>query len=83
MIIGERTRIVNSYVGPFTAIHHDCMITDSEIEHSIILESCRIEAAGHRIEDSLIGRYAEVGKALTKPKAFKLVLGDHSKVGVL
>lgn len=82
-IIGARTRIVNSYVGPFTAIHHDCLIQDSEIEHSIILEGCHIEAGGHRIEDSLIGRNAEIGKALTKPKAFKLVLGDHSKVGVL
>ena len=37
-IIGEQTRIVNSYVGPFTSIYHDVRIEDSEIEHSIVLE---------------------------------------------
>lgn len=82
-IIGENTRIVNSYVGPFTSIYHDCLIEDSEIEHSIILEHCHIEAVGHRIEDSLIGRYVEVCRSPIKPRAYKLVLGDHSKVGIL
>ena len=59
-IIGERTRIENSYVGPYTSIHHDCAITGSEIEHSVILENCRITDIGYRIEDSLIGRNVEI-----------------------
>jgi len=37
-IIGERTRVVNSYVGPFTSIYHDVEIEDSEIERAIVLE---------------------------------------------
>jgi glucose-1-phosphate thymidylyltransferase len=82
-IIGERTRLVNSYVGPFSSIYHDCLVVGSEIEHSVILEECRIEGVEHRIEDSLIGRRVEIGKSLMKPKAYKLVLGDHSKVGIL
>ncbi|MBI4498509.1 MAG: glucose-1-phosphate thymidylyltransferase [Chloroflexi bacterium] len=81
-IIGERTRIMNSYVGPFTSIYYDCLVVDSEIEHSIVLERSRIEAAG-RIEDSLIGRNVEIGRSPAKPRAYKLVLGDHSKVGIL
>ncbi|MDP2660164.1 MAG: glucose-1-phosphate thymidylyltransferase [Dehalococcoidia bacterium] len=81
--IGEGTRLVNSYVGPFSSIYHHCIITDSEIEHSVVLEHSRIEDVGHRIEDSLIGRHVEIGKSPIKPKAFKLVLGDHSKVGML
>src|SRR3990172_889957 len=82
-IIGEGTRIVNSYIGPFTSIYHHCTISDAEIEHSIILENCRIVDIGTRIEDSLIGRNVEITRSMDKPKAYKLVLGDHSKVGVV
>ena len=34
--------IVDSYVGPFTAIADDCEIIDSEVEHSVVLEHSRI-----------------------------------------
>ena len=33
------TRIVNSYVGPFTSIYHHVVVEDAEIEHSIVLEA--------------------------------------------
>ncbi len=82
-IIGEGCRIVNSYVGPFTSIYHHTTVESSEIEHSIVLENCRIVDIPDRIEDSLIGRSVEITRSPIKPKAFKLVLGDHSKVGIL
>jgi glucose-1-phosphate thymidylyltransferase len=82
-IIGERTRVVNAYIGPFTSIYHDCLIADCEIEHSIIMEHCKITDIHHRIEDSLIGRNVEIVRSPVKPRAYKMVLGDHSKVGIL
>jgi glucose-1-phosphate thymidylyltransferase len=82
-IIGEETRIVNSYVGPFSSIYHHCTIESSEIEHSIVLEHSIIRELPHRLEDSLIGRYVEVTRSPLKPKAYRLTLGDHSIVGVL
>jgi glucose-1-phosphate thymidylyltransferase len=82
-IIGERTRVVNAYVGPYTSIYHDCLIADCEIEHSIIMEDCKIADIHHRIEDSLIGRNVEIVRSPVKPRAYKMVLGDHSKVGIL
>jgi glucose-1-phosphate thymidylyltransferase len=78
-IIGERTRIVNSYVGPNTSIYYDCELIDSEIEHSIVLELSRIVGI-KRIVDSLIGREVEVIRSGTRPTATRLMLGDHSKV---
>jgi glucose-1-phosphate thymidylyltransferase len=83
VIIGEHTRIVNSYIGPFTAIHYGCTITNSEIEHSIILENSQLLDLPGRLENSLIGRNVEIGRSPIKPKAYKMILGDHSKVGVL
>jgi glucose-1-phosphate thymidylyltransferase len=82
-IIGEESRLVNSYVGPFTSIYHHVTIEYSEIEHSIVLESSRILDIPYRIEDSLIGRNSEITRSPIKPKALKMTLGDHSKVGIL
>jgi len=82
-IIGENTRIVNSYVGPYTAIYHDVLIEDSEIEHSIVLEHSHIVDIPQRIEDSLIGRNVEIKRSPLKPKAHKMTLGDNSRVGIL
>ncbi|WP_298982139.1 glucose-1-phosphate thymidylyltransferase [Caldilinea sp.] len=82
-IIGEDTRIINSYVGPFTSIYHHTVIENSEIEHSIVLDHSRIINVPSRIEDSIIGRDVEVTYSPIKPKAYKMTLGDHSKVGLL
>jgi len=82
-IIGSESRIVNSYIGPFTSIYHHTTIESSEIEHSIVLEHCKVVDIPQRIENSLIGRYVEITRSPIKPKAINLVLGDHSKVGIL
>jgi glucose-1-phosphate thymidylyltransferase len=82
-IIGEETRIVDSYVGPFTSIYHHVEVRSSEIEHSIVMEHSRIVAIDQRIEDSLIGRNVEVNRSPLKPRAYKLTLGDYSKVGII
>jgi glucose-1-phosphate thymidylyltransferase len=82
-IIGEDCRIINSYVGPFTSIYHHTKIENSEIEHSIVLDHSRIIDVPSRIEDSIIGRDVEITYSPIKPKAYKMTLGDHSKVGLL
>jgi glucose-1-phosphate thymidylyltransferase len=79
VVIGARSRIVNSYVGPFTAVADDCEIVDSEVEHSVVLERSRIIGVP-RLFDSLIGREVEVRRSGTLPRATRLMLGDHSIV---
>src|SRR5207244_2375248 len=53
-IIGSKSRIVNSYVGPFTSVYHGVEILNSEIEHSIVLENSKIIDVQPRIEERLI-----------------------------
>ena len=81
--IGRNVTLTNSYIGPFTAIAQDSEIVSSEIEPSIVLEGCRISTIERRIEDSLIGRHTEIYPSSAKPRAYKLLLGDHSRIGVL
>ena len=81
VIIGENTRVVNSYVGPFTSIASGCEIRDSELDHSVVLDESRIcGIAG--IADSLIGRWVEVSRSGRRPRGVRLMLGDHSRIDV-
>jgi glucose-1-phosphate thymidylyltransferase len=80
-IIGAGSKIIGSYVGPFTAIDDSCSLHDSEIEYSIVLSNASIKGV-RRIEASLIGHYVEVTPAPRVPRAHRLVLGDHSKVQI-
>jgi glucose-1-phosphate thymidylyltransferase len=82
-IIGENTRIVDAYIGPYTAIYHDVLIENSEIEHCIILEHSRITDIGTRIEDSVIGRNVEISRSPLRPKAYRMTIGDNSQIGIL
>ena len=82
-IIGAGSVIERSYVGPSTSVYTDCRIIHSEIEFSMVLENSRIVDIEQRIDHSLIGRNVEVTKSPVKPRAYRLVLGDHSRVGIL
>ncbi|MFF0309433.1 glucose-1-phosphate thymidylyltransferase [Streptosporangium sp. NPDC004379] len=81
-VIGAGTRVVDSYVGPFTSIAAGCLISGSEIEYSIVLPRSSIRGVS-RIEASLIGHDVEVTPAPAIPRAHRLVLGDHSKVQII
>ena len=73
------TRLENSYVGPFSSVAEDCHIVNSELEHSVVLPRCRIVDVP-RLTDSLIGRDTEVTRSPRRPRALRLMLGDHSVV---
>jgi len=77
-IIGARTRLTDAYVGPFTSIAEDCELTDVEVEHSMVLERSRLLGVG-RIEDSLVGKHVEATRSMRRPRATRLMLGDHSR----
>jgi glucose-1-phosphate thymidylyltransferase len=77
--IASGAKILDSYIGPFTAVGEGCEITGSELEHSVVLREARIIDAG-RITDSLIGKYTEVFRTRRRPVATRLMLGDHSQV---
>ena len=81
-IIGARTEITDSYIGPFTSIQSDCRIVRTEIEHSIVLEGSEIRDVGSRIDESLIGRETKIYKCPTKPSVFKFTVGEKSEIGI-
>jgi glucose-1-phosphate thymidylyltransferase len=84
-IIGERARIINSRVGPFTSVYHDSRVQGSHLEGSVVLENTVIDGLGAPVRDSLIGRNVELrGGGTRGPEgaSYRLVLGDFSRIRV-
>lgn len=79
VVVGADSKVVRSYLGPFTSVAEGCGIEDAEIEYSIIM-GCSTVRGVSRIEASLIGRGVEVTRAPLRPHTHQLVVGDHSTV---
>ena len=79
--IAAGTRIEHSFIGPFTDIGPNCTIRNAEVEHSVVMEGSSIIDIA-RLEDSLIGREAVVTRSQTRPRALRLMVGDHCQVDV-
>jgi len=80
VIIGENTVIeTNVYVGPYTSIGNGVTIKRGEIENSIIMDYCLIDA-DEQIVDSLIGPYSNISSGLDKPRGRRFIVGDRSQM---
>ena len=81
VVIGAGARIVDSFIGRSSAIGDGCEIVNSEVEHSVVMERSRIIDIP-RLEDSLIGTEAVVTRSQTRPRALRLMVGDHCQIDV-
>jgi glucose-1-phosphate thymidylyltransferase len=79
LVIGANAVIEHSFIGPFSAIGDSCEVRHSEVEHSVVMQGSRIIDIP-RLEDSLIGREAIVSRTLVKPRALRLMIGDHCQI---
>jgi glucose-1-phosphate thymidylyltransferase len=79
--IGARTRVVDSFIGPSSAVGAGCEVINSEIEHSVVMDASRVIDIP-RLEDSLIGTDAVVTRTRQRPRAIRLMIGDHCQVDV-
>ena len=79
--IGPGTTIADSFIGPFSAVGADCEVRHSEIEHSVVMDRSQVVDIP-RLEDSLIGSDAVVSRSKRKPRAIRLMVGDHCQVDV-
>ena len=79
-IIGANARVVDSHVGPYTAIAPGCEIVGCEVDNSVVLAGARIVGID-RLTNSLVGQEAKVLRN-GKRRALQLILGDHCEVRV-
>lgn len=82
VVIGENCTIENAYIGPYTSIDNQSIISSCEMEYSIILAQCNLQNLGDRIHGSLIGRGCTIEQSRQMPRTLRLVLGDNSEVAL-
>jgi glucose-1-phosphate thymidylyltransferase len=82
-MIGAGAQLVDSYIGPYTAIGENVRIEHAELEHSIVMSGSRISHVGHRIEASLIGKDVTITRGPAQPKAYRFVVGDSADVQII
>jgi glucose-1-phosphate thymidylyltransferase len=80
LIVGRGSEVIDSYVGPCTAISYGCRIKDCRIEDSIVMENTVIEGIHWPIVKSMIGRDVELRGAHGVGAGYSLTLGDHSRI---
>lgn len=79
-VIAAGSTISDSYIGPYTAIDSDCEVTNSEVEHSILLAGASVRDLPSRMEASLLGRNVRIGRAEGLPKTLRMLVGDQSEL---
>ena len=79
VIIGHGASVVDSRIGPFTAIGDDVRIVRSDVEHSVIMQSSSVIDIS-RLEDSLIGKRVVVHPGAFRHGALSLMVGDDCVV---
>ena len=77
LVLGARSTVHGSQVGPHASIGEDCTVRDARVEDSIVLAGSRV--AGGDLRGCLLGREVDVQLPPGGP-AYRLVLGDHSVV---
>ena len=82
-IIGAGALIEDAYIGPYSALSSGVVVRRAEVEHSILLEDSRVEDLDARVESSLIGRGAAIGRSGAKPRAYRFMVGDSSSIGLV
>lgn len=80
VLIGKNCKIgPNAYIGPYTSIGENVVITDAEIESSIILDDVNINLK-KKIIDSLIGKQATISASDNLPKGHRFIIGENSDI---
>jgi glucose-1-phosphate thymidylyltransferase len=83
VMIGENCRLENVTVGPFTSIGNGCILKDCQLENSVLLDECHIEAVPGRIEESLLGKGCRIIKSPATEETHKFLLADYSEIQVV
>jgi NDP-sugar pyrophosphorylase family protein len=78
--IGAGARVIETYVGPYTSIAAGVVLEGVEIEHSIVLQNAQIRYPGRRLEASLVGEGAQIGRDYSLPSALRVRVGPGSEI---
>lgn len=78
--IGPGAVLLDSYVGPYTSIGANVRLENVQIEQSIVLDDALIRFPGRRLEASLVGEGARIGRDFSTLSALKVRVGRGADI---
>jgi glucose-1-phosphate thymidylyltransferase len=81
-IIGRNSRVVDAFIGPYTALDAEVTVERSEVEHSILLAGASVSDLNARMEASLLGRNVKLERGDGLPKTLRMMVGDNSQIEI-
>ena len=79
-VIGGAAELIDTFIGPYTAVGPGARLDGAEVDHSIVLSGASIQHLGHRVEASVVGAGAQVARDFGMPTAVRLQIGRYSTV---
>lgn len=80
--IGDRAVIEDSFIGPYSAIGPDAILSGTEIDNSMVLTGAEIRHPGIRIEGSIIGERARVTRSFDLPRGLHMRVGSDAHISL-
>ena len=80
--IDERAVLEDSFIGPYTAIGPDAILSGAEIDNSMVLAGAEVRHPGSRIEGSILGERSQVVRSFDLPTGLHLRLGPDARLSL-
>lgn len=80
--IGPGAVLVDTFIGPYTAIGDNVRLEGTEIEYSIVLRGASIRHPGRRLEASLVGQDASISRDFALPSSLRLRVGRRADISL-
>lgn len=78
--IADRAVLEDTFVGPYTAVGPDTILSGAEIDNAMVLAGAEIRHPGSRIAGSIIGERAHIRRAFELPRGLHVSLPAGSKI---
>lgn len=80
LIVGDNVTIENSEIGPYSSISNGCIITDSKIDNSVLMENVKVLDVKNQISESLIGSESEITNGHNPDSLLSFFIGEKCKI---
>lgn len=80
VIIGSGVTIKDAYIGPYTSVSDGCVIENSSVENSVLMEGVKIIKVKQPLDSSLVGTGSEVTDINGHSNCLELFVGEKSQV---
>ena len=80
--IGNHITIMDSFIGPFTAIYHGCHLLNCKIDNSVLMDNVILKDITKPIDNSIIGPDSQITGNSNGHASLELFIGEMSKISL-